>query len=200
MTRFRQAIEAADAFKTPAGKSTGKESRRLNSEAEKQQDYLRFLTAAVARLNVPLAIPVLSDIVQRPDRPEDADFVRLRRQALLALSVMGDKVRNFSKLPEEQQTSILENLQRFAERDELPVSAWARTALFYLDQPRLQRLLTRSEDTVHVDRAMARCAEADDPFARRMVAWTLRFWDGDLVEPTLEKLSRDDGHGKLLKD
>ena len=49
-----------------------------------------------------------------------------------------------------------------------------------------------------VDQALAKCAEAHDPFARRMVAWSLRFWEGALVEPTLKKLAQDDGHGTLL--
>lgn len=192
VNRLRQAIAEADAF-SASEKQTDK---RLSAEADKQETYLHYLTLAVARLNVPLAIPVLCEVVERPDRPEDARFVYLRRQALLALTILGDNVQNFAKLPEEQRTHILQSLEEMASGKE-PVLA--RTALYYLDESRLHRIAGGGANVVHVDKALKKCAEADDPFARGMVAWSLRFWKGDLVEPTLIMLSKDDGHGKLLK-
>jgi hypothetical protein len=190
--RLRQAIAEADA-RTLAGNLS--EDKRASAEADKQENYLNFLTVAVARLNIPLAIPVLCEVVQRADRPDDARFVHMRRQALLALTILGDNVQNFSKLSEEQRTKILEGLEQLTSKE--PVLA--RTALYYLDEPRLNRNTSAAADVVHIDRALKKCAEADDPFARGMVAWCLRFWKGDLVEPTLKKLANDDGHGRLLK-
>jgi hypothetical protein len=50
-----------------------------------------------------------------------------------------------------------------------------------------------------VDAVLARCAAADDPFLREQVALALYFWDGPLVEPTLLRLTRDDGHGQKFE-
>ena len=194
--RLRQAIAEEDSYQQSTGRKSDKENSRAKAEAEKHRDYLSFLIVAVARLNVPLAIPVLSDLVQRPDRPDDADFIHIRRQALLALTIVGSNVQNFPKLPEEQRVHILETLEQWAGSKDQPQASWAPTALYYLDKPRLKGISENSKDIVHVDTALASCAEADDPFARRMVAWCLRFWEGDLVEPTLKKLAHDDGHGK----
>ena len=192
VSRLRRAVDEADTKKTSA-----KSSDKPAPEGDKQQTYVSFLTVAVARLNVPLAIPVLCDMVQAPDRTDDINFIRRRRQAILALTILGDNVQNFANLPDVHRTAILSSLEQLAGKNESPQSDWARTALYYLDEPRLKRISAGNDDVVHVDKALNRCSQADDPFARRMVAWSLRFWKGDLVEPTLKTLAHDDGHGKL---
>lgn len=161
-----------------------------------RQQYISFLTAAVARVHAPLAIPVLSKLALRPETNDPAGTILLRRQALWALAILGDNVRDFPKLPQLEKTAILRRLDEFAQDADPQKSAWARTALYYLDRK------SASADPAgveRVDEVLARCAEVDDPFAREMVALALRFWDGKLVEPTLRKLAADDGHGQLLQ-
>ena len=130
---MRQAIDEVVGTKAAADK----EGRRLNPEIERQQqNFVSFLTVAVGRMRVPLAIRVLSELVQRKDRPDDVSFVRIRRQALLALSLLGDNVQTFPDLPEEERAKILNSLEQLAGGKDLSRSAWARTALYYLDKPR----------------------------------------------------------------
>ena len=52
---------------------------------------------------------------------------------------------------------------------------------------------------VLVDRALAKCSRTPDRYLRELVANSLNFWDGDLVEETLLRLSRDDGFGTLIR-
>lgn len=188
--RLRQAIADADAH--------ADDKQWPNHEAFTKQ--IHFLTGAVARLNVPVAIPVLCEFVGRPDRPNDEAFVDRRRKTLLAMAILGDNVQTFANLPEAKRDSILAGLEQLAAGANVPRSGWASTALYYLDRPRLLRLGTgRDKDVVLVDRALARCADADDPLTRQGVAFCLRFWPGEQVEETLAKLAADDGHGKMLK-
>jgi hypothetical protein len=50
-----------------------------------------------------------------------------------------------------------------------------------------------------VDAVLAFCAKSDDIYLREWVALALNFWDGELVDPTLVMLSKDDGHGHWVK-
>ena len=61
------------------------------------------------------------------------------------------------------------------------------------------QLLTAYFRRVRVDQAMAQCAKAEDPYLRGLVAMALNFWEGDLVEPTLQRLAQDDGHGERIE-
>jgi len=164
-----------------------------------QQEYVSFLAPAVARMHAPLAIPLLCQLAQRPESPDRAGAIVVRRQALWALAIIGDNLREFPRLPADQQTRILDRLEQLAMSTDKQKSGWGCTALSYLDKSRLAKVTQDPTAIVQVDRVLAGCAQVDDPVAREMVALALRFWEGELVLPTLRKLARDDGHGQLLQ-
>jgi hypothetical protein len=170
---------------------TDEAKKRIWHKLGPQRKYVMFLAGATARFHAPVAIPVLCELSQRAGGPDAKGEMLLRQQALWGIGILGDNIRNFAKLPIEHRTNILTSLS--AEADNPQRSAWARTALRYLEPS------TPRPGAVEVDQVLARCAESDDPNTREWVAIALRFWDGDQVEPTLLKLSRDDGRGQLIR-
>lgn len=160
---------------------------------------VNFLAAAVSRFHAPVALPPLAELAQRSGSPDAKGEALLRRQAVWALGILGNDIQNFAKLPAEHRSAIVARLIEDATNDDAPSAVRARTALFYLAPERLEQLPDGKQSIVAVDGVLARCAEVDDPFTRELVALALRFWDGPLVEPTVVKLTRDDGHGQLLR-
>ncbi len=75
--------------------------------------------------------------------------------------------------------------------------AWAQTALYYLDKSALPA--DTLKNVVKVDDTLAFSADAEDRFLRQLTAMALSFWDGDKVEATLLKLTKDRGQGTLLR-
>jgi hypothetical protein len=175
-----------------------KEKDRVWRKLGHQRKYISFLTTAVARFQAPVAIPVLADLVQRSEGPDLKGATLLRRQGLWAIGILGDNIQNFKKLPAEHQGNILSQLSQEVERNDVRKAGWARTALYYLDPDRLAALSEGKEGVVEVDKVLAHCAQSRDPYTRELVALALRFWEGELVEPTLLKLAQDDGRGELV--
>jgi len=159
-----------------------------------RRDFVRFLIAAVARSQAPVAIPVLADIASREKYPDIKGGTLIRRQALWAFGILGENIKGFGALPAENQRQILAALNQETEQNHPRRSVWARNALKHLQpgQP-------HGDGLIEVDKVLARCAAADDPYLREQVALALLFWDGPLVEPTLRQLARDDGHGHLIR-
>src|SRR5262249_1515220 len=91
-------------------------------------------------------------------------------------------------LSAEQKDTIVAQLKEEA-RGEGKRAAWAQQTLSYLDKA----------PSPGVAAVLARCAAADDPFLREQVATALYFSDGPEVEPTLLRLTRDDGHGQKFE-
>lgn len=166
--------------------------RKLTSH----RDYVRFLIVAVARSHAPVAMPVLADIALRDKSPDIKGLTLVRRQALWALGIMGQNLREFGQLKAEFRDAILAELDKESSAAHPQRAGWAKNALDYLDRSRLASPL---DDPVAMDAVLAKCADADDPYIREQVALALLYYDGPLVEPTLQKLARDDGHGTLIR-
>ncbi|MBI3407926.1 MAG: hypothetical protein HY040_06165 [Planctomycetes bacterium] len=197
--RLRSAMDEL----TAEEKKTQEKADALSAENEKkaawrklqgQRDHVMFLAASLGDFHVPVGVPLLSEIVLREEGPDVKATTQRRRQALWALANLGENVKGFAKLSAEQRAAALAELTKEAEGDS-GRAAWARTALYYLDP----KPSTPDADVVQVDRVLAQAAKADDRFLREQVAVALNFWDGPLVEPTLLLLSRDDGHGTVLR-
>lgn len=193
--------------------------RRLDPK----RSMVMFLTSALADFNMPVGAPLLCELALREESPDVKHNAHLRRMAVFALGNLGENLKAFAGLPGVKQTAILGELRKEAGGSK-ERAAWARTALYYLQwkaanskdsaarisavvaakgQP-LDALTsaaipsTTPEGVVLVDHVLARCARADDPALREFVAWVLGFWNGDLVEPTLLMLARDNGHGATI--
>lgn len=182
---------------------TQEKADALSAESEKkaawrklqgQRDHVMFLAASLGDFYVPVGVPILSEIVLREQGPDVKAITQRRRQGLWALANLGENVKGFGKLSAEQQAAALADLTQEAEGLG-ERAAWARTALYYLDP----KSSASNADVVQVDKVLAQAAKADDRFLREQVAVALNFWDGPLVEPTLLLLSRDDGHGSVLR-
>jgi hypothetical protein len=171
-----------------------------------QRNNVSFLMACLGDFTVPVGIPLLSEIALKEKGAELKSNTQRRRVAVLALTNLGENVkRRFlgqnarpsdKILGPAEKAGIVEELKREVaaggERGE-----WAENALPYVLQgtPDVSKPVRR----VAVDRTLSECARSEDPFLRELVAQALAFWDGELVEPTLLRLSRDDGHGPRIE-
>jgi hypothetical protein len=166
-----------------------------------QRHLVFFLTACVGDFTVPVGAPVLGEIAVRDQGPEIKGLTARRRRAVWALSNLGNNLKrrylgenagpDEKVLSQEQKDAIVAELKKEAD-GQGKRAAWARAALPYLTKG-------GAPPSQGVDAVLARCASADDPFLRTQVALALNFWDGPLVEPTLLRLTRDDGHGQKIE-
>jgi hypothetical protein len=177
--------------KLPADKQD-KAWRKLASE----RNYVEFLASALGDFYVPVGVPLLCEIINREESPDAKGNTMRRRRAIWALSNLGDHVKKIDhELSAAQKERILEQLREEAAGPG-PRGSWAKTALYYVDSSAVAQ---DEPGVVLVDRALAQCARTPDRYLREHVAMALNFWDGDLVEDTLVRLTRDDGFGTLLR-
>lgn len=178
-----------------AAKLPAEQAKTVWRKLKTQRDHVSYLSAALGDFVIPSALPLLAEIIERVDSPDTNGNLQRRRQAVYTLGNLGNNMRGFAKLPPEQQKQILDYLVEQAQGSE-PRATWARHGLYHLDRSRLPSGTTA---LVEVDRVLAKAADDDDRYLREWTAVALIFWDGPLVEPTLHKLARDDGHGALVR-
>jgi hypothetical protein len=142
-----------------------------------------------------VGVPLLCDMAVFDASPDRANNILQRRKAVWALGNLGENIKGFHKLPDEQQAAIRDFLNEEA-KSKNGRARWAANALFYLQK---QQDTPVPAGIVAVDRILEHCAKDDDRYLRAQVALVLNFWDSPLVEPLLLELARDDGHGSLPK-
>jgi hypothetical protein len=208
-TRLRKALTELDEVEKATAERVAKLSLDEQKSAwhglAKQRDHVSFLIASLGGFTVPVGIPLLSEIALKEQAPDLKGNTQRRRGAVWALTNLGE---NFKRrfiganarpgdkiLGQAEKTAIIVELKRETagggERAE-----WAENALSYILQsdpgePYLRR--------VAVDRTLSECARSEDPFLREHVALALYFWDGELIEPTLLRLTHDNGHGPRIE-
>lgn len=154
---------------------------------------VQYLTACVGNLSVPVGAKVLSDMIHRPISTDEKSDAILRRQAVWALANLGNNRERFERLSADHKQEVFAQLElRAAKAGD--TSDWSRLAVEIL----------RNESSGGVIAALAKCAEADDPFLRKQAALALSFWKGtasenELADATLLRLTRDDGHGRSIE-
>jgi hypothetical protein len=169
-------------------KTAGKPGKK---EADAEQDVM-FLSACLGNMTLPVGADLLCTIA-RDTRGKDPKAVALRRRrAVWSLANLGDNLDRFKQLAPDQQKEIMGQLAADAKGS----GSRAKRAEISLNY-----LKSNDKKLLKVDQALAECIEPEDgdPFLREMVAFALRYWDGDLVEETLEKLSRDQGRGAAVE-
>jgi hypothetical protein len=160
-------------------------------QADREKDIM-FLSACLGNMTIPVGVDLLCEIAQ-DTRGKDSKSVALRRrQAVWELANLGDNLGRFKDLSADQKTDVLAQLAAEA-KGSGSRAKWAEISLQYLK--------SNDKKVLNVDKALAACIdpEKDDPFLREMVAFALRYWDGDLVEKTLVTLSRDQGQGEAVE-
>lgn len=161
-----------------------------------KRDFVDFLAADLGHFYAPVAIPILCEIINREESPDAQGHTMTRRKALWALSNLGHRVKAFAQeLRPVERGAIIENLRSEAAGD-TPRAGWARTALHYLDPDAVP---ADAAGVVLVDRALDECSRTQDRYLRVQVAMALNFWDGERVEETLLRLTKDDGFGTLIR-
>jgi hypothetical protein len=152
-----------------------------------QRDQVRFLISALGDFTVPTGVPLLSEIALAPDGPDVKASTLRRRLAVWALANLGENLKRWPKLSAPQRERAVADLRKEA-AGRGPRADAARLAYEHLTKGR----------PLGVDATLAECAVSQDVHLRTLAAMALNFWDGPLVEPTLERLSYDDGHGTRL--
>jgi hypothetical protein len=167
---------------------TEADSRREWKLLEAERNHVLFLIAAVGEFTIPVGAPILCDVATNNSTDDLKANTLRRRRAVFALANLGEKIKLYKDLSSEEKEDILAILKEEAGHKR-PRSRWAQAAHNYL---------TRHQP-LGVDVALEKCAESEDTFLRELVAFCLAFWDGPRVEPTLLRLSHDDGHGTRIR-
>src|SRR5262245_5693661 len=194
--RLRAALEEF----WPEEKAHAERIKKLSAEEQERswrklapkRDHVQFLAAALGDFHMAVGVPLLGEIALKEDSPDVKGNTLRRRQTVWSIANLGNKCKEYAKLPAERRQEILAALEREAAADTTR-GVWARNALHYLEGKGKP-----GSGIVAVDDVLAKCAKSDDRYLRAQVALALSFWDGELVVPTLLQLSRDDGHGTML--
>jgi hypothetical protein len=192
---YRQALDDLRRFEKeaaePAGESSGDAAQKLTKARQKflsQRSYVQYLGNCLGNLRTPVGEVALAGMARNPALADVKSAALLRRQAVWSLAALGHNLQEARRAPAGQKAAVLEQLDR------APVSSTdARRAA---DSLRVQGRSAGIE-------ALLECAEADDPFLRKLTAHALTFWSGmpaedRQIEDALLRLARDDGHGTAI--
>jgi hypothetical protein len=172
-----------------------------------QRNLVLYLAACLGDFTVPVGVPLLSDLALHDQGPDLKGTTLRRRRAVWALANLGENFkRRYLGIGAQPGEKILTDDQKQAIVAELRNESsgggdrarWAQNTLSYVYQPQPSDSYKPSR-LVATDRTLADCARAEDPYLRSLVALALNFWEGELVEPTLQRLARDDGHGPRIE-
>jgi hypothetical protein len=164
------------------------EQDKARKQLAPKRDRVLFLISALGDFTLPTGAPLLGEIALKPDGPDPKATTLRRRRAVWALANLGQNLTRYRELPAEQQARVVSDLAAEA-KGKGPRAEAARLAHGYL---------TRKQP-LGVDATLEKCADSRDTYLRSLVALALNFWDGPRVEPTLIRLSHDDGQGTRLE-
>lgn len=190
-------LEEEEKMAAEIARSTDKDRHLMWRKLRPQRDLISFLASALGEFHMPVGAPLLCKIAEHPSSADLKGNTLQRRKAVWALMNMGENLKNFTKMPQEQQEAALATLREEADKGTTPRADWARTALHYLDPASVR--IRGHGSIVRVDESLVRLAEDEDTFMRELVAMAFNFWDGPEAEATLLKLARDNGRGTLIR-
>jgi hypothetical protein len=168
---------------------------KATGDLEAARKYALYLGSSLGSFTVPVGVPILKEIALKDTGQEPKELARRRRQAVWSLANLGMNLKRFDALSPVEQDAALETLKTEAsgsgER-----GRWAKSALDRLQDRRAGKPHALGDDYLTL-------ADAEDPFLRELVAFSLNFWEGDSrenerINETLSRLSRDMGKGEEL--
>lgn len=170
-------------------KNRSEEEAVPNKDLVQQWEYLQYLISSLGRFNLPVGVPLLKEIAAREPGAEDEPVRNRRHQAVIALARLGENLQHYQDRVQPHLAGVLPLLEAQGE------NSYAQSALQYIKERQENRLTT-----LGVAQTLAQCSRSDDPLLRKYVALALAFWEGSkednaLMEETLLRLARDDGHG-----
>jgi hypothetical protein len=190
----RQALADLKRYETdiaaePPGGPDGKAAERMTKARQQfrsQRSFVQYLGNCLGHLRTPVGGGVLAEIARDPGVHDPKSAALLRRQAVWSLAALGHNLQEVRRAQADRQAAVLEQLDQSAAGE-------ARRAADFL------RGRGRSAEI----EALLDCADADDPFLRKLSAHALTFWNGQpaeerRIEEALVRLARDDGHGTAI--
>jgi hypothetical protein len=176
------------------------EALKERNQLKAQRDYIRFLSAALASMTVPVGVDPLRQMatIQTADSRSTA---QLRRHAVWMLANLGENLKRYQAnqakgypgLSAERRSQILAELQEIAGAAVGLRRQLAESTVDYLEGRRDLGIIA----------VLASLVDSDDPDLRKLVAYALTFWDGsadenELADRTLRRLAFDDGRGTRI--
>jgi hypothetical protein len=174
--------------------ATPEEIAQLRQDVRTQREHVRYLSACVGNLSLPLGVPSLVAMTASTAGPDEPTTVLLRRHAVWMLANLGENLKRFDKLTPEQQAAARQQLEQALKSDNRSKVEAAVLATSYLAGDR----------DLGVVPALDSSARSDDRFLRELVALALTFWEGGpaekpLAEGALFTLAADQGSGRRIE-
>ncbi len=184
-------LERSEKTLAEIGKDGNAQARAESHEALiTQRNYVQFLIACLGNFSVPVGAPLLNDLAVKGRGQDEKVRYLIRRNAVWALSNLGEGQKRFQKLTEDQRLAVRHNLEEESKGGSDEQKAGAAAALAWMDGK-----------SIGVIEALAKCAtDQRDIFLRVEVAHAHIFWEGTpeeqkIAEKTLLMLARDTGAG-----
>jgi hypothetical protein len=168
---------------------------KATSDLEAARKYALYLGSSLGSFTIPVGVPLLKEMALKETGQEPKALALRRRQAVWSLANLGMNLKRFDALSPVEQDAALETLKTEAASTS-ERGRWAKNALEWLQDRRAGKPRALGEDYLGL-------AEADDPFLRELVAFSLNFWEGDKqenerIDTVLDRLGRDMGKGEEL--
>jgi len=184
-----QSAEAEKSFATKFDGLTEGERLRELKKLDADRNFILYLTGCLGHVMIPTGASLLGQMATQTTGMEPEALASRRAGALFALATLGDKLRKYDKLPDEQKDQIEEKL---AESKSNP---HARAALEHLRGRRAGK-----PNTMGVAAVLDTTAADEDPYLRLLTALASTYWHGDAreektIEDLLVALSNDAGVG-----
>lgn len=149
-------------------------------------NQLDYLPAIVGNFSVPVAMPLLTEIVRANIEGKDQALVRARN-AIVAIGNLGHRLREFDRLPAEDKEKVLVQLRQEAGKQ--PGRAtFAQEAYEYLQQ-RMQAGQQPLADPYGVVATLSLGARANDELTRKYTIIALANWQAPGVDELLRQLA-----------
>ena len=149
-------------------------------------NQLDYLPAIVGNFSVPVALPLLTEIVRANIEGKDQALVRARN-AIVAIGNLGHRLREFDQLPNEEKEQVLLQLRQEA-GPQPGRSTFAQEAYEYL-QTRMLAGKQPLADPYGVVATLALGARANDELTRKYTIIALANWQAPGVDELLRQMT-----------
>jgi hypothetical protein len=196
--RLQETLDSsAAAEKTYADKEpklSPEERAREVKKLEADRNYVIYLSAALGNCMLPVGVPVLKRMATQEGGMEPDALAERRRRALFALATLGENLKRFDRLSDEEKEVVLAGLT--AQSEQGNSSSLADSTRSYLEARR-----RGTPSTEGVAGVLEKCAADHDPSLRFLAAFASNFWNGTAtenagLEEMLAKLANDSGEGE----
>jgi len=165
----------------------------VEPDKEEATDTARFLAAAAGRFQVPVAMPVLQQMIERNQRVDEVGRRLRLRAALWAVGLLGEGLHDYDRLSDETKESIRTALEAEAKAgtEQTARRHWAALALEHLAYR--ERKSKEAGEPFGVIDALVKGARSEDEMSRKYTILALSQWDLPGGDRLLQELAGDNG-------